>query len=156
MFYGTLWLAGSADLIATHFAVTFEGVITVLQVLLVFGPALGFFIAHRVCLALQKKDRELLLHGYETGRIVRLPGGEYVEVHRPISEAERWRIGVPDAPRALTLRPDERGRMTVAQRLRVRLSRFFFEDRIEVGAPELPAAVAEHESVAERESVDAP
>jgi ubiquinol-cytochrome c reductase cytochrome b subunit len=139
VFYGTLWLAGSADLIATHFSLTFEGVIVALQVLVVFGPALGFFIAHRVCLALQKKDRELLVHGYETGRIVRLPGGEYVEVHRPISDAERWRIAVPDAPRALTLRPDEHGRVTVAQRLRVRLSRFFFEDRVEVGPAELPA-----------------
>ena len=36
------------------------------------------------------------------------------------------------------MRPDERGRVTVAQRLRVRLSRFFFEDRIVVGAAELP------------------
>ena len=116
VFYGTLWLAGSADLIATQFAVTIEGVIAALQVVLVFGPALGFFIAHRVCLALQRKDRELLVHGYETGRIVRLPGGEYVEVHRPISESERWRIGVAETPRPLALRPDERGRITLANR----------------------------------------
>ena len=109
-----------------------------LQATLVFGPLIGFFLAHRVCLALQKKDREVLLHGYETGRIVRLPGGEYVEVHRPVSESERWRIGVVDAPRPLQLRPDERGRITVVQRLRVRLSRFFFEDRIEVGSPIAP------------------
>jgi ubiquinol-cytochrome c reductase cytochrome b subunit len=38
---------------------------------------------------LQKRDRETLLHGYETGRIVRLPGGEYVEVHQPLDESER-------------------------------------------------------------------
>jgi ubiquinol-cytochrome c reductase cytochrome b subunit len=65
---------------------------------------------------------------------VRLPGGEYIEVHQPVSEVERWRIGVVDAPRALVLRPDERGRLPVLQRVRVRLSRFFFEDRIEVDA----------------------
>ena len=135
VFYGTLWVAGSADLIATAFQLTIEQVIAVLQATLVFGPLIGFFLAHRVCLALQKKDREVLLHGYETGRIVRLPGGEYVEVHRPVSESERWRIGVVDAPRPLQLRPDERGRITVVERLRVRLSRFFFEDRIEVGSP---------------------
>lgn len=138
VFYGTLWVAGSADLIATAFQLTIEQVIAVLQATLVFGPLIGFFIAQRVCLALQKKDREVLLHGYETGRIVRLPGGEYVEVHRPVSESERWRIGVVDAPRPLQLRPDERGRITVVQRLRVRLSRFFFEDRIEVGSPLAP------------------
>ncbi|GAA1758949.1 cytochrome bc1 complex cytochrome b subunit [Agromyces humatus] len=135
VFYATLWVAGSADLISTHFSVSFEGVIGVLQAMVVFGPAVGFFIAKRVCLALQRKDAELLLHGYETGRIVRLPGGEYVEVHRQISEYERWRLTSVDTPRPLMLRPDERGRLTVAQRVRVRLSRFFFEDRIEVGAP---------------------
>ena len=37
VFYGTLWAAGSADLIATQFGVTFEGVITFLQVALVLG-----------------------------------------------------------------------------------------------------------------------
>ncbi len=135
VFYGTLWIAGSADVISTHFDVAFEHVITVLQATLVLGPVVGFVIARRVCLALQRKDHELLLHGYETGRIVRLPGGEYVEVHRPIGEYERWRIGVVDAPRPLALRPDSRGRLPLGRRLRVRVSRFFFEDRIEVGSP---------------------
>ena len=111
VFYGTLWIAASADLISTHFSVTFEGVITVLQATLVLGPAIAFFITKRVCLALQRKDHEVLVHGFETGRIVRLPGGEYIEVHQPVSEYERWRIGVVDAPRALVLRPDERGRL---------------------------------------------
>ncbi|WP_448811185.1 cytochrome bc1 complex cytochrome b subunit [Agromyces bauzanensis] len=135
VFYGTLWTAASADLISTHFHVSFEHVITALQAALVLGPAIGFFVAHRVCLALQRKDRELLLHGYETGRIVRLPGGEYVEVHRPVDEYERWRIGAVETRRPLELRPDARGRLRLVQRLRVRLSRFFFEDRIEVGLP---------------------
>ena len=93
VFYGTLWIAASADLISTHFSVTFEGVITVLQATLVLGPAIAFFITKRVCLALQRKDGEVLVHGFETGRIVRLPGGEYIEVHQPVSEYEVWRIG---------------------------------------------------------------
>jgi len=44
------------------------------------GAAVGrpafvaYFIAKRVCIALQKKDREIVLHGYESGRIVKLPG----------------------------------------------------------------------------------
>ncbi|MBT2499359.1 hypothetical protein J7E25_09630 [Agromyces sp. ISL-38] len=52
-------------------------------------PIIAFEITRRVCLGLQRKDRDLVLHGFETGRIVRLPGGEYVEVHRPISDDER-------------------------------------------------------------------
>ncbi len=133
VFYGTLWIAGSADLISTHFSVAFEHVILLLQVTLVLGPAIAFFITHRVCLALQRKDKEVLMHGFETGRIVRLPGGEYVEVHGQINEFERWRIGSVEPDRPILLRPDERGVITVGQRLRVRLSRFFFEDRIDIG-----------------------
>lgn len=130
IFYGVLWVAGSADLIATHIYLGLEQVITLLQVTLVIGPVIGFILARWVCLALQRKDQEILLHGFETGRIVRLPGGEYVEVHHPVDEFERWRITPVDGLRPLRLAPDERGRITIAQRARVALSRFFFEDRI--------------------------
>ena len=68
-----LWAAASSDIIATHFWVTMEGVIHTLQALLILGPILAYFVAKRMCLALQKKDREIALHGYESGRIVRLP-----------------------------------------------------------------------------------
>ena len=34
--------------------------------------------------------RELVLHGRETGRLVRLPHGEFVEVHEPISPEKAW------------------------------------------------------------------
>lgn len=131
VFYGTLWAAGSADLIATQFGVTFEGVIGVLQTTLVLGPALGFVVARRVCLVLQRRDRDILRHGFETGRIVRLPGGEYVEVHRPVAEAERARMARPEPPLVLVLRPDERGRLPLARRLQVRLSRWFLAGSID-------------------------
>jgi len=130
LFFGLLWLAGSADLVAVAFSLTIETVIATLQVAVLIGPIIAFELTRRVCLGLQRKDRELVLHGFETGRIVRLPGGEYIEVHQALSDAERQRLaGVVDQKPAL-LRPDERGRITPARRLRVRLSRFFFEDRI--------------------------
>jgi ubiquinol-cytochrome c reductase cytochrome b subunit len=151
VFYGVLWMAASADLIATHFHVSFEHVITVLQLTLVAGPGLAFFISHRMCLALQRKDREILLHGYETGRILRLPGGEYVEEHRAVSESERARLAPIEVQRPLELQPDERGRVSLSQRVRVRLSRFFFEDRIEFD-PATTAAELEIARPAEREA----
>jgi ubiquinol-cytochrome c reductase cytochrome b subunit len=92
VFSGTLWAAGSADLIAVAFSLTMEGVVLAMQILLVAGPIMAFIVTRRVCIALQRKDRELLLHGFETGRIVRLPGGEYIEVHQQLSEYERWRL----------------------------------------------------------------
>ena len=40
-----------------------------LRALFFAGPILGFIVTRRICLALQRKDREIALHGRETGRI---------------------------------------------------------------------------------------
>jgi ubiquinol-cytochrome c reductase cytochrome b subunit len=136
VFYAVLWVAGSADLIAVHFSLTLEFVILVLQVALFTGPIVAFMLAHRVCLALQRKDREILLHGFETGRIVRLPGGEYTEIHGAVDSSVRWRLSPTENYRPRELAPDDRGKVSVVQRLRVGLSRFFFEDRIDAPVTE--------------------
>ncbi|MCD2441447.1 cytochrome b N-terminal domain-containing protein [Agromyces sp. SYSU K20354] len=143
VFYGTLWAAGSADLIATQFSVTIEGVIATLQVLLLAGPVIGFAVARRVCLGLQRRDRDVLSHGFETGRIVRLPGGEYVEVHRQVGEDQRARMTRPEPRLVLVLRPDDRGRLTLARRLKVRLSRWYLADTIDSDTGEriMPAPI---------------
>ena len=129
-FYAILWAAASSDLMATHFKVTIEGVIHVLQVLFFLGPVFAFFITKRVCLGLQKKDREIALHGFESGRIVRLPGGEYIEVHEQLDDYERWRLVSYNEYTPLEIRPDADGRISGAQRTRAALSHWFFEDRI--------------------------
>ena len=49
------------------------------------GPVIAFIIARRWAISLQRHDRDLLLHGYETGVIVRSPDGGYTELHAPIS-----------------------------------------------------------------------
>ncbi len=140
-FYAVMWAAASSDLIATHFRLSIEGVTHALQALLFAGPIVAFFVAHRICIALQKKDREIALHGYESGRIVRLPGGEYVEVHKPLDEYERWRLVSYEDYKPLMVRPDAKGRITLRQRFRAGLSRVFFEDRITpVTKSELEAA----------------
>ena len=129
-FYAVMWAAASSDLIATHFKMAVEHVTWSLQALLILGPIIAYQIAKRICLALQRKDREIALHGYESGRIVRLPGGEYIEVHQPLSEYERWKLVDYVDYQPLMLRPNAKGKITVGQRLRSALSRWFFEDRI--------------------------
>ncbi|MET0955586.1 MAG: ubiquinol-cytochrome c reductase cytochrome b subunit, partial [Cryobacterium sp.] len=129
-FYAVLWGAASSDLVATHFGLAVESVIAFYQAMLLLGPVLGFMIAHRVALALQRKDRDLVLHGFETGRIVRLPGGEYIEVHKPLSAAERWRLVDFETPEPHYAQPDAHGRRRVRHRLRARLSQFFFDERV--------------------------
>lgn len=134
VFYGALWGAGSADLLATHFSIGLETVVHAFQVLVVLGPIAAFFLTRRICLALQKRDRGLLLHGYETGRIVRLPGGEYVEVHAPVPPEERLLLAAPRTVSSVAVRPDESGRVHIGDRLRARLSRAYLEDRLEPAA----------------------
>jgi len=139
-FYAVLWAAASSDLIATHFKLSIEGVIHGLQALFFLGPVIAYFVTKRICFGLQKKDREIALHGFESGRIVRLPGGEYIEVHQPLSDAERWRLTSYTDYEPLMIRPNSQGKISAAQRLRAGFSRWFFEDRI------LPVSKGEIES----------
>ncbi|RUQ97115.1 cytochrome b [Labedella endophytica] len=129
-FYAGLWAAASSDIIATHFMVTMEGVIHTLQAVVIVGPFIAYFLTKRICLALQKKDREIVLHGYESGRIIRLPGGEYIEKHEPIDEYQRWKLVSYHDYKPLMIRPNSRGKISVGQKARASLSRWFFEDRI--------------------------
>jgi ubiquinol-cytochrome c reductase cytochrome b subunit len=141
--YAVMWAAASSDIIATHFQLTMEGVIHTLQVLLFLGPIIAYFVAKRMALALQKKDREIALHGFESGRIVRLPGGEYIEVHQPVDEYDRWKLVAHDANEPLVVRPNAQGRIPWHENLRAAISRWFFEDRIlPLTQAELEAAVA--------------
>jgi len=135
-FYAGLWAAASSDLMATHFQLSIEGVTHALQAVTVLGPFVAYFLTKRICIGLQKKDRSIALHGYESGRIVRLPGGEYIEVHKPLDEFERWRLVSYESYKPLMIRPNARGKITFGQRLRAGFSRWFFEDRIE--PPTLP------------------
>lgn len=141
-----LILAGSNDLIATHFHLSVNDIIQLLRVLLFVAPAFAFWITKRICLGLQRRDRELVLHGHETGRIVRFAHGEYVEVHRPLDDDERWLRVQHETRRPLEIEPAEDSRGVRrkgyrADRFRQRLSRLFFEDRVEPVTPaELAAA----------------
>jgi ubiquinol-cytochrome c reductase cytochrome b subunit len=163
-FYAVLWAAASSDIIATHFWLTMEGVIHGLQALLIVGPIIAYFVTKRICLALQKKDREILLHGYESGRIVRLPGGEYIEVHQPVDEFERWKLADVETYAPLVVRPNAQGQIPWHEHMRASFSRWFFEDRLTpVTQAELDAAHAhqhhelehvETEAAAELEASD--
>ena len=129
-FYAVLWAAASSDIIATHFWLTMEGVIHTLQALLIVGPVLAYFVTKRICLALQKKDREIALHGYESGRIVRLPGGEYIEVHQPVDDYELVKLVDFETHEPLVVRPNDQGRIPWHENMRASISRWFFEDRL--------------------------
>ena len=89
VFFVTLWVAGSTDLITTQFGLAFEHLVVALRAILVIGPAAAFYLTRQLCLALAEQDRERLLHGFETGRIIRSPEGGYSEVHAPLDDDRR-------------------------------------------------------------------
>jgi ubiquinol-cytochrome c reductase cytochrome b subunit len=89
VFYGILWAEGANDVIADYLSIPLYTVTWIARVLVFVGPAVAFIVTRRICLGLQRKDKELLEHGLETGIIRQLPNGEFVEIHRPVNEEER-------------------------------------------------------------------
>lgn len=141
-----LIVAGSNDLLATHFHLDLFAITWVLRFGLFVFPVIAFMITKRICLALQRRDRELVLHGHETGRVVQLEDGAFKEVHRTLDPYERWKLVAWTPNRPLEIAPAqdangvERPGYGRDRRLQ-RLSEFFWEDRVEPVTPaELAAA----------------
>jgi ubiquinol-cytochrome c reductase cytochrome b subunit len=101
--YGLLWAAGGNDLIAVVFDLNLNYITYFMRVAIFVVPVLVFFIARRWCISLQRHDNERLLHGYETGIIMRSAEGGYSERHLPI-----------DPARAYTLTARERDQISAA------------------------------------------
>lgn len=130
MFYAILWAGASTDLIATQFKMSLNQVLTAMQISLIVLPIVSFIVTKRICLALQRKDREIAIHGRETGRIVRLPHGEYIEVHEPVSDYELYKLVDYKDYQPTLARPNAQGKITVRARIRASLSKFYFKDRV--------------------------
>jgi ubiquinol-cytochrome c reductase cytochrome b subunit len=149
--------AGALDLIATHFHLDVFHVVRAFQVGFLVLPFVAFAVTKRIALALQRRDRELVLHGHETGRVVQLENGGFKEVHRPLTPHERWTLVSYKSYRPLEIEPAEDAQGIPRpgykrDRRKQRLSRFFFEDRVEPVTPaELEAAHAEHAAIAPAE-----
>jgi ubiquinol-cytochrome c reductase cytochrome b subunit len=144
-FYAVLWAGASTDLIAVNFEMSLNQVLIAMQILLIIGPVIAYWVTKRTCLSLQRKDREMVLHGRETGRIVRLPHGEYVELHQPLDKYELWRLVDFKDYQPTLARPNQDGKITIGSRIRAKLSSIYFEDRIApVSKSEYELAHAEH------------
>jgi ubiquinol-cytochrome c reductase cytochrome b subunit len=91
-FYTMLWIAGGNDIIALNFHLSINSITWFLRIAIWIIPGIAFVVTKRFCLSLQRRDRDKLLHGVETGRILRLPNGRFEEVHQPIAPAEAAKI----------------------------------------------------------------
>lgn len=145
-------VAGSNDIVATHFSLSINHITWALRIGVFLLPYLAYVVTKRACISLQRRDRELALHGHETGRIVRMPSGQLLEIHQPLTEEERWVLVSYDADKMLEIDPpvDDNGVARPGYKkdlVRHRISRFFYQDLVEPATPrELAAATAEHET----------
>ena len=83
--YMIMLIGGGNDIIATHFNLSINAVTWFVRIGFFAGPVVAFIITKRICLGLQRRDRATLEHGYESGTITQLPGGEFIEVHKESS-----------------------------------------------------------------------
>ncbi len=83
-FYGLTWAAGGNDIIATELSLSINQITYFMRGAVFIGPVIAFIIARRWCISLQRHDNETLLHGYESGVIMRDAMGGYTEKHLPL------------------------------------------------------------------------
>ncbi|PRY34032.1 cytochrome b [Umezawaea tangerina] len=87
-FFMVLLLSGGNDIIAVKFDISLNALTWAGRVGMLLVPPLAYYITYRLCLGLQRGDREVLEHGVETGIIKRLPHGEFIEVHQPLGPVD--------------------------------------------------------------------
>jgi ubiquinol-cytochrome c reductase cytochrome b subunit len=144
--YILLWISGGNDIIATHLHLSINDITYTLRTLVFVLPPIAYLITKRIAIGLQRKDRETVLHGRETGRVFRTEDGEVFELHAPLSEQDRWLLVQFESQHPLTALPgsDDTGVRrpgAIMDRLRQKVSSFYFEDRVEPVSPaELSAA----------------
>ncbi len=94
--YGLFWVAGGNDIIAIKLHLSINQITYFMRVAVFIGPIIAFIITRRWCISLQRKDNETLLHGYETGIIMRSPEGGYSERHLPLPESAAYTLTARD------------------------------------------------------------
>jgi ubiquinol-cytochrome c reductase cytochrome b subunit len=107
-----------------------------LRFAVILGPIIGFWVTRRSAISLQRADEERLLHGLETGVIMRSPDGKYTEKHQPISTYEAYSLTARDrvVPHEIGQETDDNGVRAprrALHKVRAALSRFYYADAVQ-------------------------
>ncbi len=94
-FFMVLEISGFNDIVAYQFDISLNAMTWAGRIGLLLLPPLAYYVTYRICLGLQRSDREVLEHGVETGIIKRLPHGEFIEVHQPLGPVDDHGHPVP-------------------------------------------------------------
>jgi ubiquinol-cytochrome c reductase cytochrome b subunit len=135
-FYGLLWAAGGNDIIAIKLHLSINEITYFMRGAVFIGPVLAFIIARRWCISLQRHDNESLLHGYESGVIMRDAVGGYTEKHIPLPNQRAYTLTARDREEVFTP-ATEADRNGVASptarkdRVRARLSQWWYGNNVQ-------------------------
>ncbi|MFI9174502.1 cytochrome bc1 complex cytochrome b subunit [Streptomyces lincolnensis] len=138
--YAVLLIGGGNDIVALKLHLSINAITWFVRIGVFVVPVLAFLVTKRVCLGLQRRDRDKVLHGRETGTIKRLPHGEYVEVHEPLSQQELHVLTQheQDPPYEVGPLVDANGvrrQVKASQRVRARLARAMFGPETRIAKP---------------------
>ncbi|MEU5216189.1 cytochrome bc complex cytochrome b subunit [Streptomyces sp. NPDC020807] len=138
--YMIMLVGGGNDLWATHFHLSINSITWFVRIFFFVGPVIAFIATKRICLGLQRRDKDKVLHGRESGIIKRLPHGEFVEVHEPLSQGELHRLTAHEQYAAAELPPavDENGverKVGRLEKLRVKLNKGYYGDDNQIAKP---------------------
>ena len=138
--YVVLLIGGGNDIVATHLHLSINSITWFVRVSFFVAPVVAFLVTKRVCMGLQRKDRDKVLHGRESGTIKRLPHGEFVEVHEPLAQDQLFTLTQHEQNPPYEIGPlvDANGvRRPVkpGQRVRARLARVMFGTESHIPKP---------------------
>ena len=136
---------GGNDIIATHFDLTINQIMWFSRIGIIVLPPLAFVITKRICLSLQRADRELVLHGKETGRLVMLPSGEFIEIHEELTPEKKYTLTQHEQPKAIELVTEDAGGVLNPKGIRAKLQARFSAANAENIAKPTAAEVKELE-----------
>ena len=94
-FFALVTISGGNDHIAHFFQISLNAMTWLGRIGLIVLPPIAYFITYRVCVSLQRSDREVLEHGIETGTIKMLPNGAFIEVHQPLGDVDEHGHPIP-------------------------------------------------------------
>ncbi|WP_370972313.1 cytochrome bc complex cytochrome b subunit [Amycolatopsis sp. cg9] len=94
-FFMVIELSGFNDIIADQFDISLNATTWAGRIGVLIVPPIAYYLTYRLCLGLQRADREVLEHGVETGIIKRLPHGEFIEIHQPLAGVDSHGHAIP-------------------------------------------------------------
>jgi ubiquinol-cytochrome c reductase cytochrome b subunit len=138
--YVILLIAGGNDMVAIFFHLSINHITWFARIAFFVGPVIAFIITKRICLGLQRRDRDKVLHGRESGIIKRLPHGEFVEIHEPLSQGELYKLTSHKQYKSAEIGPtvDENGverKVKLTQKLRAKLSKGYYGGDSQIPKP---------------------